>query len=376
MSAPVRVRELEDGTSLRPFIDVAWRINAGDPVWVPPLRAQLRTLLDRRKHPFHRHAETAYFLAERHGRAVGRIAAIVNHGHNDFHDERTGFFGFFECERPPETAEALLSAAAGWLRDRGMERLRGPMNFSTNEECGLLVEGFDEPPAFMMPHNPPWYADLLEDTGLRASKDLLAYQLDKAPAPERLVRGVERIARREGATVRPLRMKRFSEDVGIIKDIYNSAWSRNWGFVPMTDAEFDFMAREVKPVVDPDLCLIAEVAGEPVGFSLALPDLNPAIKPLGGRLFPFGYVRLLWNRRKIWRVRIITLGLKPGYRNRGIGALLYLRTWRVGADEKGYHGEASWILEDNREMRLPLEKMGAYVSKRYRIFERPLSSGP
>ncbi len=368
----VTVREIPPGRSLKPFIDLAWEMNAGDPAWVPPLRLQLRTLLDREKHPFHRHAEVAYLLAEREGRPVGRIAAIVNHRHNEFHDERTGFFGFFECENVAVTARALFEAAEGWLRERGMEQVRGPMNFSTNEECGLLVDGFGKEPAIMMPYNPPYYGTLIEGAGYRKEKDLLAYALDRAPAPERLVRGVERLARREKATVRPIDPKHFERDVGIIKDIYNAAWEENWGFVPMTDEEFDFMAREMKPVYDPDLCLIAEVEGEPAGFSLALPDLNVAFKPLNGRLFPFGFLRFLWHRRRVWRVRILTLGIRAEHRHRALGPLLYLRTWLVGEGEKGYHGEASWILEDNREMNLALEKMGAYVNKRYRIYLRPL----
>lgn len=372
MAAPVRVRELAAGEPLARFIDVAWRINARDRHWVPPLRRDVKELLDRRRHPFHRHADVAYFLAERGGEAVGRIAAIVNHRHNEFHGERTGFFGFFESEDDPEVAAALITAACDWLAARGMERVRGPTNFSTNEECGLLVEGFDSAPAVMMTHNPPYYAALLEGQGFHKAKDLLAYWLDEARPPERLVRGVERVQQRSGVVIRSLDMRRFQDEVAAVKAVYNSGWAPNWGFVPMTDAEFEFMARKLKPVVDPELCLMAEANGEVVGFSLTLPDFNQALKHVNGRLFPFGLIRLLWESRRIRGVRILTLGLKPGYRRLGIDAALYLRTWQVGTGKGHMTGEASWILEDNWEMRRALEKMGARLRKTYRIYERPL----
>ncbi|CAN5593114.1 GNAT family N-acetyltransferase [soil metagenome] len=369
----MRVRQLAEGESLRRFIRVAWRQNARDPMWVPPLLLAQKTLLDPKKHPFHQHADVAYFLAEKDGEAVGRIAAIVNHLHNEFHEEKTGFFGFFESDDDPEIARALLDAAAGWLRERGMERMRGPANFSSNEEWGLLVEGFDTPPMIMMAHNPPYYARLIEAAGLEKVKDLLAYWMDDPTPHERLVKGFERIARRRGLTIRSLDMRRFRQEVDTIKEIYNDAWQKNWGFVPMTDAEFEQMAKEMKPVVDPHLCLIAEVNGEPVGFSLTLPDLNQALKQLpNGRLLPFGIFRLLWEKRKLRGLRVITLGFKQGYQHLGLGLGLYLRSWQVGA-ERGYqHAEASWILEDNWDMRRPLENMGARVYKRYRLYERAL----
>ena len=378
MQAPVRVREIPPGASLRPFLDVAWRANAGDPAWVPHLRMSLSSLLNRKKHPFHRHADVAYFLAERGGAAVGRIAAVVNHRHNEFHEERTGFFGLFECDNDPEAAQALVDTAAAWLGERGMERLRGPMNLSTNEEVfspGVLVDGFEAAPMVMMTHNPPFYGQLLEGAGLHKSKDLLAYWVDNPIPPERAVRAVERILEREGATVRPLDMRRFDEDVATIQRVYNSAWERNWGFVPMTAEEIAHLAKELRPVVDPRLCLFVEVDGEAVGFSLALPNLNQALHHLpDGRLLPFGIFRFLWHHRRIDSLRVITLGLKPGFQKSGLGAALYLRTFQVGAPLGYRTAEASWILEDNWEMRRPLEKMGADAYKRYRIYERELAA--
>jgi len=375
-SAVLQVKEISDGRPLDAFIDLAWQINGSDPLWVPPLRMSVRTALDRSKHPFHHHADLAYFLAERSGHPVGRIAAIVNHGHNEYHADRTGFFGLFESIEDPDVARALLEAAADWLQRRGMTSMRGPMNFSTNEEIsspGVLIEGFDTPPMAMMSHNPPYYGALLEGAGLVKAKDLVAFWLDDPNPPERLVRGMDRVVQRMGAVIRQLDLSRFRHEVDVIKDIYNSAWSRNWGFVPMTDAEFEHLAKEFRPIVDPSLCLIAEVRGEPVGFSLAIPNINHALKKLpDGRLFPFGLFRFLWHKRKIRGIRVITLGFKPGYQHSGLGAALYLHCWLNGT-ARGYdHGEASWILEDNLDMVLPLERMGARPYKRYRIFERPL----
>jgi GNAT superfamily N-acetyltransferase len=375
-AAPLRIREIAEGESLRRFVDVAWRVNTRDPQWIAPLRMSVRTLLDRRKHPFHHHADVAYFVAERGGETVGRVAAVVNHIHNDFHGERTGFFGLFECDDDPQAAGTLLMAAADWLRRRGMERIRGPFNLSTNDEAGspgVLIEGFDSAPTVMMSHNPPYYARLLEAAGFEKTKDLLAYLIEDQTPPERLVRGVERLTSRAGATIRGLDMRRLDEEISTIQDVYNSAWSRNWGFSPMTDDEFRFMAKDLRPIVDPELCLIAEVEGRAVGFSLALPDLNQALRKIpSGRLLPFGIVHLLHTRRKINGFRVLTLGFRPGYQHLGLGAALYLRTWQVGA-AKGYvYGEASWILEDNQDMRRPLENMGARVYRTYRVYERAL----
>jgi GNAT superfamily N-acetyltransferase len=373
----MQIREINGRRDIRRFIQVAWRENERDPMWVPPLLMATKKVLDRRKHPFHQHADVAYFLAEKDGQDVGRIAAIVNHLHNEFHEEKTGFFGFFECDDDPEIARALLDTAADWLRARGMERVRGPMNFSTNEEHsspGILVEGFDTPPVIMMSHNPPYYARLIEAAGFEKSMDLLSYWLEGLKATDRLVRGVERMATRVGVTVRPLDMKRFDKEVEAIKTVYNAAWSRNWGFVPMTEAEFDHMARELKPIVEPNLCFIAEAEGEPVGFALNLPDFNQALKTLPrGRLFPFGIFRLLWAKRRINAMRAITLGFTPRFQRYGLGALFYLRTLQATVERGSPRGEASWILEDNFEMRRALENMGGEVYKRYRVYEKTLT---
>ena len=375
---PVRIERVDGRSALDEFLRLPWRIYRDDPVWVPPLLHDQRTLLDREKHPFHQHADVEYFLArDAGGEPVGRIAAIVNHLHNEFHEERVGFFGFFESIDDAAVARALLDAAEAWLRERGMQAVRGPMNFSTNEECGLLVEGFEHPPVVMMTHNPPYYEALLRGAGYAKEKDLLAWDLDPtkhggAP-PERLERSEERLLRRAGVTIRPLRMKDFDRELARVEEVYNDAWERNWGFVPMTSAEFAFMAKQLKPVVDPGLCLIMESGDEPVGFALALPDFNQALRHIDGRLLPFGIFKLLWHKRKIDRCRVITLGVKQRLRGRGLDALMYLYYFRE-APRLGYpRGECSWILEDNLEMSRALERMGAYPYKTYRILGKPLA---
>lgn len=376
MTDSLRVRPLAPGERLGPFMDVAWTMNAADPSWVPPLRMVVGTVLNPRKHPFHEHATVQLFVAERGGKVVGRIAAVENRLHNETHGDRTGFFGLFECEESDATANALLDAAAGWLKGRGMEVMQGPMNLSTNEEIsspGVLIDGFDTPPFITMSHNPRYYGGLMDAAGMRKAKDLVAYKMPSPDIPPRLARGIDRMLERHGATVRSLDMKRFDHEVGVIQDVYNAAWSLNWGFVPFTDHEFRHVAKDMKQIVDPSLCLIAEVKGEPVGFSLALPDLNQALRHLkNGRLLPFGIFKLLWHQRRVNQLRILTLGFKPGYQHHGLGAAFYLKTFQNGA-ARGYKvAEGSWILEDNYVMRQALEKLGGFVYKTYRIYDRAL----
>lgn len=337
-------------------------------------------LLDRRKNPFFEHAEAAYFLAERDGMVVGRIAAIANRLHNETHHDKVGFFGFFECEDRQETADALFGRAGAWLRERGFDTMRGPASFSVNDECGLLVDGFDTPPALMMPHNPPYYVQLVERAGFTSAERLLAYQggdpalKERRPAPERLSRAVGIMRERMGITVRPLDLKRFDQEVDTIKRIYNAAWEKNWGFVPMTEAEIDHLAKQFRPVVMPELVGMAEKGGEVVGFGLALPDLNQVfIHNRRGYLLPV-LPRLLWSLKtgKIRRIRIPLLGILPAYRGKGLDAVLYHYIWTNGQRIGMRWGEAGWILEENTAMNLGLEKMGFSVYKTYRLYDRPL----
>ena len=372
--AALRIEPLDASADMRAFLRLPWRIYRDDPHWVPPLLVEQRKLLNRRKHPFHQHADVEYFLARRGDEVVGRIAAIVNHRHIEFHHEDVGFFGFFECIDDPAAARALILRAEEWLVARGMKAMRGPMNFSTNEECGLLVDGFDTPPMIMTTHNPPYYERLLESAGLRRTKEMYAYLLAELSEPTRLMRGVARVAERSGAVVRPIRMKELRSEIERVREVYNSAWEQNWGFVPMTEAEFDEMAKQMKQIVDPELCLIAEIGDEPVAFGLVLPDFNQAIRHTNGRLLPFGLFKLLWHARRIDQVRVLTLGVKPEYRRLGLDAMLMLRGYRR-ALELGYkRSEASWILEDNLPMRRIMERLGWSVYKTYRVYEKPIAA--
>lgn len=355
------------------FIRLPWSLYRGRDAWVPPLLGDMRGRTDPDRHPFYGHSDARLYLALRGGRPVGRIAAIHNRNHVAFHDEPAGFFGFFESVDDADVSEALFEAAAGWLRDRGLEVMRGPTSYSTNEESGLLVEGFERPPAILMPYNPRYYEGLVTGAGFEEAATLVAYHLADNSPPDWLERISGRVRERTGVRIRPLRMSEFERELERIQAIYNAAWERNWGFVPMTDAEFEHMADELEPVLEPDLALIAEDAsGEPVGFSLALPDLNQAIRHANGRLFPFGLLKILWHARRIQLARVITLGLVEEYRGRGVDGLLYLETFRNGAEHGITEGEFSWVLEDNEPMRKPLERMGARVYKRYRIYDRPL----
>jgi GNAT superfamily N-acetyltransferase len=347
-------------------------------MWVPPLRGEVKALLDRRRNPFFEHAEAEYFLAERAGRVVGRIAAIANHLHNQTHGDRVGFFGFFETEEDAEVAGALLHAAAAWARARGFDTLRGPASFSTNDECGVLVDGFDTPNTLMMPHNPPWYGGLLEGAGFRKAKDLLVYQggaMDRpVETPERLRRAASVLLGRLGLTLRTFRLGEFRAEVELIKELYNRCWERNWGFVPMTDREIEHLATQFRPVVIPELIPIVEKDGVPVGFGLVLPDLNEVLRTnRSGRLFP-AVLKLLWALRtgRFRRARILLLGVVPEYRGKGLDAVLYEHIWRTGTGRGITWGEAGWILEDNPAMNLALEKMGFAVYKTYRLYDRAL----
>jgi len=374
----LRVRAARDRRDLKRFIDLPYRLHARDPVWVPPLRRDVELLLSRTRNPFFEHADAEYFLAERDGQVVGRIAAISNRLHNETHADRVGFFGFFESIEDQAVANALLEAAADWCRKHDHDVLRGPASFSVNDECGLLVEGFDTPPALMMPHNPRYYISLVERAGFTKAKDLWVYQGGTeeryVPVPERLARGTELIRQRQGITLRSLQMKDFQGEVERIKELYNAAWEKNWGFVPMTEHEIDHLAEQFKPVVIPDLVPMAEKDGKLIGFGIALPDLNVVFRRhRSGRLFPM-ILDLLWSlwMKRIRRARILLLGVHPEYRGKGIDAMLYHWIWTKSGERRIYWGEAGWILEDNPAMNAGLEKMTFRVYKTYRLYDRSI----
>jgi len=374
----LRVRAARSRQDLKRFIDLPYRLHARDPNWVPPLRRDVESLLSRSKNPFFEHAEAEYFLAERDGRVVGRIAAISNRLHNQTHGDRVGFFGFFESIHDHSVALALLDAASQWCRERSHDVLRGPASFSVNDECGLLVDGFEFPPTLMMPHNPRYYIELLERAGFTKAKDLWVYQGGSeegyVPVPERLARGTELIRQRQGITLRSLDVKNFQHEVERIKELYNAAWEKNWGFVPMTEHEIDHLAAQFKPVVIPEMVPMAEKEGKLIGFGIALPDLNVVFRRhRSGRLFPV-ILDLLWSLRmkRIRRARILLLGVLPEYRGKGVDAMLYHWIWTKSAQREIFWGEAGWILEDNPAMNAGLEKMTFRVYKTYRLYDRPI----
>ena len=310
----------------------------------------VRTRLSPTKNPFFRHATAQCFVGRSNGRTVGRIAAIKNDAHNREHGDRVGFYGFFESVDDQRVANALFDAAAAWLRARGCDTMRGPMSPSINDECGLLVDGFETPPTLMMPHNPPYYAALHDGYGLLKAKDLWVYESPAAALPEhikRITRAVQLVGQRQGITLRALDMTRFAAEVEMLKGLYNAAWEKNWGYVPMTDAEIEHLAKQLKPIVVPDLIVFAELGVRVIGFAVALPDLNEALRHNpSGRLFP-GILRVLWQSRKIARLRIPLLGALLEYRGTGVDALMYHWIW-TKAVARGYRwGEAGWILEDN-----------------------------
>ncbi len=354
------------------FIRFPMQLYRDQPFWVPPLHRERKRFLDPGTNPFFEHAEVDLFLARQNGqRPVGRVAVIEDRAYNAFHGERTGFFGMFDTINEPAVADRLLTRAREWARDHGLHRLVGPMSLSTNHECGLLVEGFDSPPMVGIPYNPPYYAELLTRCGFGKAKDLLSFKIDHPRTlPRYLERASERIGRKNHFSLRTLQKRRFDEELARIWEIYNSAWESNWGFVPMTQKEFTFSAGQLKSVIDPDLCLIAECGGEPVGFSLTVPDVNQVLKKMNGTLFPLGWWQFLWNRKKIDRYRTLTLGVKPSARGRGIDVLFYTETFRRCIERKIARAEMSWILEDNAPMIAPLRRMGAVEYRRHRIYER------
>ncbi len=348
----------------------------GNPYWVPPLKSDVEFLLSTKKNPFFQHAEAACFLARRNGETVGRIAAIIDRNHITIHDEQAGFFGFFECLPDYAIARELLETAAKWLKERDIEIMRGPVNPSTNDECGFLLEGFDSPPMIMMTYTPAYYLDYMERCGLTKARDLYAYiavirDVAAGGRLERLASAVK--ARVPGLTVRPANMKQFPREVEAVKVIYNSAWSRNWGFVPMTDAETGSMAKKLKPLIVPELMIMAEVNGKPAAFIVALPDYNQVLGKINGRLGPVGIAKFLWYSRKISDIRVMAMGVTKEYRKKGIEGLLYLESFKA-AVKKGYErAEMSWILEDNVLMQRGCELMGGKLYKKYRIYEKKIS---
>ncbi len=367
------VRPVLTKADTKKFIDFIYTFYKNDQNWVPPLRMDREKLIDKKNNPFYKHSLMELFLAERDGKVIGRIGAIVNDNHNREHNDKVGFFGFFECVNEQDVANALFDEAKKYLRSKGMNAMRGPASPSVNDEYGLLIEGFDSPPVVLMTYNPEYYGTLIQNYGLKKEKDLYAYILDQHTVyTDKFNRANEIVKQRNSLTFRTINMKDFANEVRRIKDVYNGAWHYNWGAVAMTDEEFDALANDLKMVVEPELVLIAESKGKMVGFGLSLPDINVRLKDNRNGGLIGGLLRLLVFKKKIDLVRVIVLGVLPEYQKTGAAGVLFYET-AVRAKKLGYrYGEASWILEDNVMMNRAAEAMLGKIYKKYRIYQQEI----
>lgn len=372
----IEVRKVQGKTDLKRFIDFPHDLYANDGNYVPELFLAQKDLLDKKNHPFFQHSEAEFFLAYDNEQIVGRVAAVKNNNYLEYTGDHSGKFGFFDVIEKYEVAEVLLDTVAAWQKERGLLRLTGPENYSTNETCGTLIEGFDSSPTIMMPYNKSYYKDFLEKYGFEKDMDLLSYKILTKDVPDKLIRMSDKILERlngKGITIRKINLKKFSEEIDKIITVYNSAWEKNWGFVPMTDAEFKHAAKDMKQIVDPDFVLIAEHEGKPIGFTLSIPDMNIPLKKLKrGRLLPFGIFKLLYHKKYIDRVRIVTLGIVEGYRKLGIDAYFYMKAFEEAKRKGMSFGEASWILENNEMMNKAIENINGKVYKKHRLFKKAI----
>jgi hypothetical protein len=373
---------LHDRKAIERFIRVPWYVHRElypSDHWVPPLLMDRREYLDPRKNPFFEHAEVALWIARQGGRDVGRIAAIEDRDYVKFHGEQTGYFGMFEAPNDPEVAHALLARARTWLERRKLARMIGPMDFSTNYVCGVLLDAFDRDPGINMPYNPPWYDPLLQGQGLRKAKDLIQWGVSLGqPIPPRVVRIARKIRARENVIVRAMRFDDWDTEVGRAMEVYNDAWERNWGFVPVGEREFRHIAKDLKLVMHPSLPLVAEVDGQPVAFALIIMNINPVLKKLDGKLMPFGLLRLLWDLKvapKVDSGRLILMGIREGYRRRGIDSILFVEMAERSRALGWWGGEIGWTLEDNHLVNRAIANFGGSEVAHYRIYEQELGGG-
>lgn len=369
--SPVNTRKERDA-----FIKFPWRIYRNDPAWVPPLILERKEFLDRKRHPFYRHGDAALFLAWQNSEIVGRIMASDDPNYNSLHQTNVGCFGLFECIDNREVAGALFEAASNWLRARGRNEIMGPIDYSTNYVCGLLIDGFEHPPTLLTSHNPRYYPLLIEACGFSKAKDWYAWWFSEFPeAAERLRKVAVARAGRHGVIIRPVNLRKIEDESRRLRTVYNQAWKKNWGFVPFTKAEFDHLAHEMKPLIVPQGTLLAEIGDEPVGFVIAVPDINVALRHINGRLtrfgLPIGLIKLLYHKTKIRTARLVALGVIEKYRRAAIAETLVLHLMDE-AVKRGFTGELSMTLEDNFMINRFIEALGAAKYKTYRIYSRRL----
>jgi ribosomal protein S18 acetylase RimI-like enzyme len=370
----IEICEVRTGQEWKQFVSLPYRIYRGDPNWAPPLRSEEKKRFDARHNPMLHHCEVALFLAFQNGEPVGRISAFIDHLGVKHWNEPIGLFGSFECLQKDDVPQRLLETARDWLRKKSMTRMRGPWSFDS-QEWGLVVKGGDQPPMIMAPYNPPFYPAAFESFGLTKVKDLMVYgvRLDSSyHMPERFVNHTRRVAEKYGVRVRSIDMKHLEADVRSLVRIANEATQNNWGYIPVTDAEAENMAKGLKMIVDPDLVMIAESEGRPIGYQITLPDVNVILKNLNGRLFPFGFLKLMTGLKKIRQYRIWALGVLPEFHRRAIDTLLYQKMYEVLKERQPVYLEANYVLEDNMAMNNPILKLGMAHVKTYRVYEASL----
>jgi len=367
---------LAEGKLINAYIDFPHSLYADDPVYVPELYMTQKDLFNRKKNPFFLNADVDSFLAYRDGKIVGRISAIHNRRYNEYHSTNVGFFGFFDVIDDYEVAKALLDKASEWCKEKGLEAIIGPTNFSTNDTAGLLIEGYDDAPKIMMTYNKPYYKDFVERYGFKKDMDLYAYILYTHKASEKsikLAQALEKRLERQGITIRNINMKKFDEEVANLMNAYNGAWQNNWGFVPMTEKEIVNLGKELKLIANPDWIYIAEHEGKVIGFGVTLNNINEIAQGFKkGRLFPFNVIKLLRKRHKTRYVRILALGVLEEYRKKGIEAILFSKNILQARKDNVIAGEVSWVLENNEEMNRSAEKLNSDLYKKYRIYRKEL----
>lgn len=357
------------------FIDFIYTFYKNAEHWIPPLRMDQKKLIDTDKNPFFENAEIELFMAEKDGKLVGRIAAIIDHRFNDYHNTKTGHFGFFECIDHQHTANLLFRVASDWLRDKGMNKVIGPASPSMMDTIGVLIDGFDKDPYIMMPYNFDYYDRLIKSAGFEKEMDMYAYLVDtETVSLDRMNRAMNIVKKRlPNIEIRPVDLMNIKSEIQIIREIFNEAWKKNWGFIPLSEAEFDAVAKDLKFIIDTDYAHIAEMNGKPVGFSIGIPNINEILKTMNGKLFPLGIFKLLWNKKKLHTMRTALMGVIPEHQGKGIDALLHHRSIQNGLKgENKTESEMSWILESNPEMIRVAERIGGKLDKTYRMYSKTL----
>lgn len=373
----IKIVTVNNNSDLMKFIKFPFKLYKKDKQWVAPLISDQKTFFDPDKNPYFKHSEVQLFLAYKNEKLAGRISAQTNANHNKVHEDKVGFFGFFECIDDQEIANQLFNTAKDWIKAKGLDTMRGPASFSVNDECGLLVDAFDQSPLVMMTYNPEYYIKLYQNYGLEKSMDLLAYNAEVKPPPARLKKLSDKIEKRGHFTVRNLKTKnkkKLRQDIEKIFTIYEEAWEKNWGYVPMSADEFDLLVDSLLPIILPELIFIAEIDGKPVGLSVTMPDYNYVLKKLKGKMLPFGWLKFLYHKNHIPRLRVVIMGVLDAYKGRGIDVVMYCKTHEVAQNHKIKFKEAefSWILESNTMMNKIAATLDAKVYKTYRMFDKKI----